>query len=125
MFLRCKTVHSVGVRNCGVGQVSLDGPRDKTLDEVWSMRLHRKSVRLSLVIIGMVYCLLSTPLSEACTRVVYLGPGGNLITARSMDWKVDVGTILWILPRGISRRRSWSELRSLDIEIRQRDCDRI
>jgi penicillin V acylase-like amidase (Ntn superfamily) len=67
------------------------------------MRLHRKSARLSVVIIGLVYCLLSMPLSEACTRVVYLGPDGNVITARSMDWKVDVGTNLWILQRGISR----------------------
>src|ERR1700677_3367843 len=67
------------------------------------MRLHRKSVRLSVVIIGLVCCLLSPPLSEACTRVVYLGPDGNVITARSMDWKVDVGTNLWILPRGTMR----------------------
>src|ERR1700679_493962 len=67
------------------------------------MRLHRKSVRLSVVIIGLVCCLLSIPLLEACTRVVYLGPDGNVITARSMDWKVDVGTNLWILPRGMAR----------------------
>jgi penicillin V acylase-like amidase (Ntn superfamily) len=63
----------------------------------------RKSARLSVVLIAMVCCLLSIPLSEACTRVVYLGPDGNVITARSMDWKVDVGTNLWILPRGIAR----------------------
>jgi penicillin V acylase-like amidase (Ntn superfamily) len=39
----------------------------------------------------------------ACTRVVYLGPNGDVITARSMDWKVDIGTNLWILPRGAHR----------------------
>jgi penicillin V acylase-like amidase (Ntn superfamily) len=39
----------------------------------------------------------------ACTRVVYLGPNGDVITARSMDWKVDIGTNLWILPRGALR----------------------
>ena len=39
----------------------------------------------------------------ACTRAVYLGPEGEVITARSMDWKVDVGTNLWILPRGMER----------------------
>ncbi len=43
------------------------------------------------------------PLGEACTRAVYLGADGNVITARSMDWKVDVGTNLWIFPRGMSR----------------------
>ena len=41
--------------------------------------------------------------AEACTRLVYLGPDGNIITARSMDWKNDVATNLWVLPRGIKR----------------------
>jgi hypothetical protein len=39
----------------------------------------------------------------ACTRAVYLGDNGDVITARSMDWKVDVATNLYILPRGIAR----------------------
>ncbi|WP_246793626.1 linear amide C-N hydrolase [Burkholderia perseverans] len=39
----------------------------------------------------------------ACTRVVYLGDNGDVITARSMDWKQDVATNLYILPRGIAR----------------------
>ncbi|WP_246058765.1 linear amide C-N hydrolase [Luteibacter pinisoli] len=38
--------------------------------------------------------------SDACTRVVYLGKNDDVITARSMDWKVDVGTNLWVFPRG-------------------------
>lgn len=41
--------------------------------------------------------------AAACTRAVYLGPDGTVITARSMDWKVDVGTNLWIFPRGMNR----------------------
>lgn len=47
--------------------------------------------------------LASMPAS-ACTRLVYLGADGQVVTARSMDWKVDVGTNLWILPRGMSRQ---------------------
>ncbi|MFU2023711.1 linear amide C-N hydrolase [Bordetella avium] len=48
--------------------------------------------------------LLCAPLiAQACTRVVYLGPDDNIMTARSMDWKVDVGTNLWIFPRGMKR----------------------
>ncbi|WP_428032712.1 linear amide C-N hydrolase [Ancylobacter sp.] len=39
----------------------------------------------------------------ACTRLVYLGPEGNIVTARSMDWKDNIPTNLWILPRGIAR----------------------
>lgn len=47
--------------------------------------------------------VLTAVAADACTRVVYLGPAGNVITARSMDWNVDIGTNLWIFPRGIKR----------------------
>lgn len=40
---------------------------------------------------------------QACTRVVYHGAEGQIVTARSMDWKVDVGTNLWVFPRGMQR----------------------
>lgn len=40
---------------------------------------------------------------QACTRVVYKGSNQNIMTARSMDWKSDVGTNLWILPSGVKR----------------------
>ncbi len=42
----------------------------------------------------------------ACTRVVYLGDEQQNMTARSMDWKVDVGTNLWILANNIKRNGS-------------------
>jgi penicillin V acylase-like amidase (Ntn superfamily) len=45
----------------------------------------------------------STLPAFACTRAVYLGDNGDVITARSMDWKVDVLTNLWIFPRGMQR----------------------
>jgi penicillin V acylase-like amidase (Ntn superfamily) len=41
--------------------------------------------------------------AQACTRVTYLGSDNSVITARSMDWAVDVGTNLWIFPRGMKR----------------------
>jgi penicillin V acylase-like amidase (Ntn superfamily) len=41
--------------------------------------------------------------AQACTRFVYLGANDQVITARSMDWKVDVGTNLWVFPRGMKR----------------------
>ena len=40
---------------------------------------------------------------DACTRLVYQGPKGTIITARSMDWNEDMGTNLWILPAGMER----------------------
>ncbi len=41
--------------------------------------------------------------TEACTRVVYKGPGNLIITARSMDWKDEIPANLWILKRGVER----------------------
>ena len=38
-----------------------------------------------------------------CTRAVYHGLQGQVLTARSMDWKADLKTNLWILPRGGER----------------------
>ena len=46
---------------------------------------------------------LTSPPAGACTRVVYLGANQDVVTARSMDWKTDVGTNLWVFPRGMKR----------------------
>ncbi len=42
--------------------------------------------------------------ANSCTRVVYQGPNGTIITARSMDWKDDIPANLWIFPRGMNRQ---------------------
>lgn len=47
--------------------------------------------------------LLSIPQVEACTRVVYKGPNGMVLTARSMDFSIDIPANLWAFPRGIKR----------------------
>jgi choloylglycine hydrolase len=60
-------------------------------------------VAIVLVAIVLGRAFLMSSLAEACTRVVYLGPDKNIITARSMDWKEDIATNLWILPRGMAR----------------------
>ncbi len=41
--------------------------------------------------------------TDACTRAVYLGDSGIVITARSMDWSSDITSNLWIFPRGMAR----------------------
>ncbi|PHM47703.1 linear amide C-N hydrolase [Xenorhabdus miraniensis] len=38
-----------------------------------------------------------------CTRIVYLGENEQTMTARTMDWKHEIGTNLWIFPRGMNR----------------------
>lgn len=40
---------------------------------------------------------------KACTRVVYQGPNGTVITGRTMDWRGSIPADLWVFPRGIER----------------------
>lgn len=40
---------------------------------------------------------------EACTRAVYLGSDGLVITGRNMDWVEDMRSNLWVFPRGMQR----------------------
>lgn len=47
--------------------------------------------------------LLASFSAFACTRFVYKGADNSIITGRSMDWKDDIGTNLWIFPRGMDR----------------------
>lgn len=65
------------------------------------MRLPSPLSVLALAV-TLVAGLTSLP-AGACTRVVYLGANQDVVTARSMDWKTDVGTNLWIFPRGMKR----------------------
>lgn len=46
--------------------------------------------------------MVAAEMAAACTRVVYLGDN-DVITARSMDWKQETGTDLWILPSKVKR----------------------
>jgi penicillin V acylase-like amidase (Ntn superfamily) len=46
---------------------------------------------------------LATSVAHACTRAIYHGANGQVITVRSMDWSSDVGTNLWLFPRGMAR----------------------
>lgn len=55
-----------------------------------------------LTTITSVFLGLMIP-AHACTRVVYHGDGGRVLTARTMDWKDDMLSNLWIMPRGIER----------------------
>lgn len=47
--------------------------------------------------------------ADACTRVVYIGPDGMTATGRTMDWKEDPMTNLYIFPRGMERRGAESD----------------
>ncbi|MCG2599731.1 MAG: linear amide C-N hydrolase [Achromobacter sp.] len=61
----------------------------------------RLSVLLTsaLAALGIAY----SAASHACTRAVYLGDNDLVLTARSMDWKSDLKSNLWVFPRGLER----------------------
>uniref|UniRef100_UPI004056FDFF linear amide C-N hydrolase n=1 Tax=Alistipes sp. TaxID=1872444 RepID=UPI004056FDFF len=42
--------------------------------------------------------------AEACTRVLYTGPVGMVATGRTMDWREDPKSNLYLFPRGMERR---------------------
>lgn len=55
--------------------------------------------------VTLLFLLVTSVISigHACTRVVYKGLNGLVLTARSMDWSDDILTNLWIFPRGMER----------------------
>ena len=59
--------------------------------------------RLPIVLGAAALAFLPTE-SPACTRAVYLGPEGMTVTGRTMDWREDPLTNLYIFPRGTARR---------------------
>ena len=42
--------------------------------------------------------------SNACTRAVYLGPDDMIVTGRTMDWKEDPQSNIYLFPRGMAKR---------------------
>lgn len=46
--------------------------------------------------------------SEACTRAVYIGSDNLIVTGRTMDWKEDIMSNIYVFPRGI-RRTGYNE----------------
>lgn len=41
--------------------------------------------------------------ADACTRATYIGPENLVITGRTMDWKEDIMSNIYVFPRGIQR----------------------
>jgi choloylglycine hydrolase len=39
----------------------------------------------------------------ACTRTLYMGEDGTVITGRNMDWSEDMSTNVWVFPAGLKR----------------------
>lgn len=62
------------------------------------------------VLAGFICLFLSLPESgQSCTRAVYLGPGNLIITGRTMDWKEDPQSNIYLFPRGLQKRGAHSD----------------
>lgn len=59
--------------------------------------------KAAIILLAFASILLSVSPAFSCTRLVYQGPNGLIITARSMDWKDEIPGNLWIFPRGLQR----------------------
>ncbi|MGC9205742.1 linear amide C-N hydrolase [Acidithiobacillus sp.] len=53
------------------------------------------------VLLGVVAAVFAAGSADACTRVVYHGKDGLVITGRTMDWKDPMHSRLWIFPKGL------------------------
>lgn len=59
--------------------------------------------KLLSIVVLLAITVTSVIPSFACTRVVYLGSDGLVLTGRTMDWSQDIQSNLWAFPRGMKR----------------------
>lgn len=68
------------------------------------MKAHMPRIRPQLAALLLAASgIAATTSAWACTRLVFHGAEGQVMTARSMDWKSDIVSNLWVLPRGMER----------------------
>lgn len=61
-------------------------------------------IKRSIVILGVAGMLWAgTRKAEACTRAVYIGTDNMVVTGRTMDWKEDIMSNIYVFPRGVAR----------------------
>lgn len=66
--------------------------------------LINSALRKQLIAILSAMAILATQLPvAACSRVLFTGKDGTVITGRSMDWGSDMFSDMWVLPRGMQR----------------------
>ena len=66
----------------------------------------KRSKLLTSALLSAAVGVASLSVALACTRALYTAEDGMVITGRTMDWKEDMRSNLWVLPRGIERNGS-------------------
>jgi penicillin V acylase-like amidase (Ntn superfamily) len=68
-----------------------------------TMKFRTMNPALCSILATLFIGLAAVQPTYACTRAVYLGSDGTVITGRSMDWSEDMRSNLWVFPRGMKR----------------------
>ncbi|HEY9214189.1 MAG TPA: linear amide C-N hydrolase [Ancylobacter sp.] len=63
----------------------------------------RHSRLTSLLLAGTLLASSGVAPALACTRTLYTGDAGTVITGRNMDWMQDMASNLWVFPAGMKR----------------------
>ncbi len=61
------------------------------------------SLKLVTILVTVALSMGLVVSAEACTRALYVGDNGLVVTGRSMDWGEDMHSELWVFPKGMSR----------------------
>lgn len=64
--------------------------------------MRRTTLPTMIALSAMVVSMLA-PQANCCTRAVYFGKENQVVTGRTMDWKEEMHTNLWLFPRGMQR----------------------
>lgn len=68
------------------------------------MRQHiLRQVFVAAMAFAVALAFFLAPTAGACTRALYFGKEGQVVTGRTMDWMEDLLSNLWIFPRGMAR----------------------
>lgn len=72
------------------------------------MAKRNKLAVFSVVALGMMFF---AEQNKACTRAVYLGLDDMIVTGRTMDWKEDPQSNIYLFPRGMEKREGLRTIR--------------
>ena len=64
--------------------------------------MNTKRVAVALAVLAALFSS-GVQQADACTRATYIGPDNMVVTGRTMDWKEDIMSNIYVFPRGIQR----------------------
>jgi len=65
--------------------------------------MQRKRSCFAVLALSVITAMAPVAPALACTRTLYVGANGTVITGRNMDWSEDMASNLWVFPAGMQR----------------------